>query len=178
MAVIESKLKTGKLTLGGTGSPVTGGEEFACQATNVRVVPSFNDEGEPAETLCGDKLSASTTSTWNLQGTSIQDFDSPTGFVKYTWEHNLENIAFSWQPNENETIVSGTVQIRAVEMGGDVNTRITTDFDWPLQGDPTVVWPAVVANGTADAPEDEEPEPEPDAEPVEDAEPYEPATGL
>lgn len=184
MAVIESKLKTGKLTLGGTGSPPVGGEEFACQATNVRVVPSFNDEGEPAETLCGDKLSASTTSTWNLQGTSIQDFDSPTGFVKYTWENNLENIPFTWQPNENATVVSGTVQIRAVEMGGDVNTRITTDFDWPLQGDPTVVWPVVAggATGTAagesEGDDDEEPEPEPDAEPVEDAEPYEPATGL
>ena len=165
MAVTESKLKTGTLTLGGTGVPPVGGTEFACQATNVRIVPSFNDDGDEIETLCGDKLSPSTTATWNMQGTSIQDFDAVDGFIQYTWENNLTAVPFSWQPNENATVITGMVQIRAVEMGGDVNTRITTDFDWPLQGDPTVTWPVTTPlNGGAE----EEPEPEPEPEPAYD----------
>src|SRR4051812_25685242 len=117
LVITESKLKVGKLTLGGTGTPVVGGVEFACQATNVRIAPTFNEEGDEVETLCGDKLSPDTKTTWNLQGTSIQDFDDPAGFVQYTWENNLTKTPFSWQPNENATVVSGTVEIRAVEMG-------------------------------------------------------------
>jgi hypothetical protein len=167
--ITESKLKSGKLTLGGTGTPPVGGTEFSCQATNVRIVPTFNDQGDEVETLCGDKLSPDTTSTWNLQGTSIQDFDNPESFIKYTWDHNLEKVPFTWQPNANATVVSGIVQMRAVEMGGDVNTRITTDFDWPLDGDPEVTWPVTGASTTAE-PTEEAPADEyglmPESEPV------------
>jgi len=167
--ITESKLKEGKLTLGGTGSPVTGGTEFSCQATNVRIVPTFNDQGDEVETLCGDKLSPDTTSTWNLQGTSIQDFDDPASFIKYTWDNNLLKIPFSWQPNVNATVVSGVVQMRAVEMGGDVATRITTDFDWPLDGDPDVTWP-VAGGGATTTGTDEDPDEDPDEEPDQDEE--------
>jgi hypothetical protein len=140
MAIAESKLKTGTLTLGGTGDPPVGGSEFACQATNVRIVPSFNDTGDPVETLCGDTLSADTTVDWALQGTSIQDFDSPEGFIQFSWDNNLTNVPFVWTPNDSGVSYSGTVQVRALEVGGDVNTRITTDFDWPCQGMPEATW--------------------------------------
>jgi hypothetical protein len=165
MAIVESKLKTGKLTLGGTlpvdpapPGPPTGGTEFSCQATNVRIVPSFNDTGDPVETLCGDTLAADTTADWALQGTSIQDFDSPDGFIQYSWENNLENVPFVWQPNASATMYYGTVQVRALEVGGDVNTRITTDFDWPCNGMPEAVWPTVLGD---DPQADEEPDEEP-----------------
>jgi hypothetical protein len=160
MPITESKLKTGKLTLGGTGEPVVGGVDFACQATNVRIVPTFNDESDAVETLCGDKLAAFTTTDWALQGTSIQDFDDPEGFIKYTWDNNLTEVPFSWQPNEGATVFAGTVQVRALEVGGDVNSRITTDFDWPITGDPEATWPAPVGDEPAEEePQEEEPEP-------------------
>lgn len=162
MAIVESKLKLGKLTLGGVPpvtppGPPTGGTEFSCQATNVRIVPSFNDTGDPVETLCGDTLTADTTTDWALQGTSIQDFDSPAGFIEYSWTNNLQNVPFVWQPNETENLYYGTVQVRALEVGGDVNARITTDFEWPIQGMPEVVW--VAAAGDDEPAADEEPEP-------------------
>jgi hypothetical protein len=163
MAIVESKLKTGKLTLGGTGSPVTGGVEFACQATNVRIAPTFNDTGDPVETLCGDTLAPDTTTDWALQGTSIQDFDSPDGFIQFSWENNLVNTPFTWQPNASSVSYTGTVQVRALEVGGDVNTRITTDFDWPCQGMPDATWP--VAGGAAAEPQEEEEEPYQEPEP-------------
>jgi hypothetical protein len=156
MAVNESRLKEGKFTLGGTGG--TGGTEFACQATNVRVTPSHDETGDEVETLCGDKLAADVKTKWSVAGTSIQDFDSPDGFVQYSVEHNLEVVEFSWQPNASTFTVEGTVQVRAVEIGGDVNTRLTADFEWPCQDDPTFTWPTVAGAQAQDAePPTEEP---------------------
>jgi hypothetical protein len=148
MAVTESKLKTGKLLLG-----TAPGVEYACQQTNVRVVPTHNEEGDQVETLCGDLLTPSTTTSWSLQGTAIQDWDATSGisFTKYSWQNNGLTVPFTWQPNAGTTSITGTVTVRALELGGDVNTRITSDFDWPIAGQPTVTWPtggaAVPATG-------------------------------
>ena len=143
MAVVESKLKTGSLTLG-----TAPGVEYACQQTNVRVTPEHNEEGEAVETLCGDVLSPSATTTWSLNGTAIQDWDAPGGvsFIQYSWETNGETVPFTWTPNEGATTITGNVTVRALEMGGDVNTRITSDFEWPIAGEPTAVWPTVMAD--------------------------------
>jgi hypothetical protein len=146
VAVNESRLKTGMLTLGGAAG--VGGTEFACQQTNVRVTPSHDETGDEVETLCGDKLAPDVKTSWALAGTSIQDFDSPDGFVQYSVENNLEVVEYSWKPNVSTFEVTGTVQVRAVEIGGDVNTRLTTDFEWPCQDDPVFAWP-VVAGATA-----------------------------
>jgi hypothetical protein len=163
MAVIESKLKSGSLLLG--TSP---GVEYACQQTNVRIVPEHNEEGDEVETLCGDVLTPSTTTSWTLQGTAIQDWDAAGGvsFIQYSWENDGDTVDFSWTPNAGATTITGQVTVRALELGGDVNTRITSDFTWPMAGAPTAVWPV-----TAGDEPDEEPEPEPDEEPDEEPEP-------
>jgi hypothetical protein len=190
--ITESKVKNGTLTLGGTAG--VGGTEFACQATNVRLTPSHDESGDEVETLCGDKLPPDVKTTWSLAGTSIQDFDDPAGFIKFSIDNNLEDTEFSWQPNAGDTTVAGTVQVRALEVGGDVNARITTDFEWPVQGDPDWTWPApgggaVVAttetpdtegetvDGPPSTPDDQdEPAAEPDQGPVEPVPPAEDET--
>lgn len=151
MAVVESKLKAGKLLLG-----TAPGVEYACQQTNVRIVPTHNEDGDEVETLCGDILTAATTTSWAMQGTSIQDWDTTGGvsFVQYSWQNDNVTVPFSWQPNAGASTLTGNVTVRALEIGGDVNKRITTDFDWPLTGKPTAVWPtATPATGaTAGSP--------------------------
>lgn len=144
MAVVESKLRKGSLTLG-----TAPGVEYACQATNVRIVPTFNEEGDNVETLCGDTLAPSTTTTWALQGTHIQDWDAAGGvsIIQYSWEHNLETVPFTWKPNETTTSITGEVQVRALDLGGDVNKRITSDFDWPISGEPTATFVAMATAG-------------------------------
>jgi len=187
--ITESKVKNGTLTLGGTAG--VGGTEFACQATNVRLTPSHDESGDEVETLCGDKLPPDVKTTWSLAGTSIQDFDDPAGFIKFSIDNNLADTEFSWQPNAGDTTVAGTVQVRALEVGGDVNARITTDFEWPVQGDPDWTWPApapgaVVAttptpdteaetvDGPPSTPDDQgEPVPESDQGPLEPVPPAE-----
>ena len=171
MPVVESRLKTGLLTLGGTPgiplAPPTGGEEFACQATNVTITPAFSDEGDLVETLCGDTVLPTTKTDWSLTGTSIQDFDAVDSFIKYTWDNNLVEVPFLWQPNTGTTVFHGMVQVRALVVGGDVNTRITSDFEWPIVGQPTVTWPTVAGDEepAADDEDNESPADDEDSEP-------------
>lgn len=142
--ITESRLKTGVLTLGGDG--VTGGASFACQASNVRVSPSYADDGDPLETLCGDSIPPGKKETWVLAGTSIQDFDDPEGFLSYCFDNRVTTQPFTWQPNQNGAPTwTGAVVIVALEEGGDVNVRLTTDWEFDVSGTPARAYGPVVA---------------------------------
>jgi hypothetical protein len=124
MAIKESKLKNGKLTIGG--------KEFSTQAQNVKITPSYKDDGEPLETLSGDQIASSTTRTDTLTIDAIQDFTDPMGFQTFCWDNDQKEIAFTWTPTSAATPSwSGTLQVRAVEVGGDVNKRISTSAEFP-----------------------------------------------
>ena len=140
MAIVESRLKTGTLTFGDTTESVS----FACQATNVRVTPTYADDGDALETLCGDTISAAKKGTWQLQGTSVQDFDDPEGFLSYCFEHEMETVPFEWTANATSPTWAGTCTIVALEEGGDVNTRLTTDWAFDIAGKPTREYAPVV----------------------------------
>lgn len=126
--VVESKLRTGSLKFGATGSEV----EFSCQATNVTIASTYNESGDPVEVLCGASLPAATTVAKSLKVTAIQDFDDPAGFMRYLRTHELEDVPFSWQANPTAEIASGTVQCRLGDWGGDVNKRLTTAPELPI----------------------------------------------
>lgn len=134
MTVQRSKVKEGSLHLGGA-TPI----DLSCQPTNVRLTPS-TDIGDEVETLCGDVLAGEIKTSWVLNGTSIQDFDDPAGFVAFSFNHDGENTDFTWQPNIDGPTYTGTVRIAAQEIGGDVNAQLTSDFSWPMGGKPTVTY--------------------------------------
>lgn len=147
--ITESRVKTGTLTFGGEGggTPVTG-TTFACQATTVKVTPSYDDDGDAVETLCGDEIPVGKKEKWTLNGTSIQDFDDPEGFLAYCYENSLQTVTFEWTPNATGAPTwAGSVVIRALEEGGDVNTRLTTDWEFDVTGRPTRT-AAAAGNGT------------------------------
>lgn len=132
MTIVESRVRKGVLTFGADPTP----SDFSCQPTNVRVTPNYEDDGDPLETLCGDTAPAGKKESWVLAGTSIQDFDDPTGFLSYCFDNRMTTVPFSWQPNiEGAAVWSGNVVIVALEEGGDVNTRVTTDFEFDVSGD-------------------------------------------
>lgn len=137
MTITESRLKNGTLTFG-----TAPGDDFSCQATNVRLTPSYEDDGDALETLCGDTIAPGKKGTYVLAGTVIQDFDDTTGFQNYTWLNETQSVTFSWKPNDVTTgpTITGTVVMVAVEIGGDVATRLTTDFEFDCQGKPTVTY--------------------------------------
>ena len=122
--ITESRVKQGTLTLGASGGGTApDGTAFACQATSIKVTPSYDDDGDAVETLCGDEIPAGKKEKWTLNGTSIQDFDDPEGFLAYCYENSLQTVAFEWAPNViGAPTWAGSVVIRALEEGGDVNT--------------------------------------------------------
>lgn len=127
MPITESRNKNGVLTLGA--------ESFETQTTNVTITPSYEDVGDPVETLAGDELTAEKQRTDSLKITAIQDFTDPDGFVNYTWDNDLTQVAFEWQPSgATGPTISGTVEVLACEIGGDVNTRLTTEVEWQCVG--------------------------------------------
>jgi len=129
MTITESRNKQGVLTLG------TDQVSFACQATNVRVTPTYDDDGDPLETLCGDTVPAGKKESWVLAGTSVQDFDDPQGFLSFCWDNRMQTVDFTWAPNQDGApTYTGQVVVLALEEGGDVNVRLTTDFEFDVSG--------------------------------------------
>jgi hypothetical protein len=154
--ITESRVKQGTLTLGASGGGTApDGTAFACQATSIKVTPSYDDDGDAVETLCGDEIPAGKKEKWTLNGTSIQDFDDPEGFLAYCYENSLVTVAFEWAPNTlGAPTWAGNVVIRALEEGGDVNTRLTTDWEFDVSGRPTRTYAA--GEGLEDVAEDED----------------------
>jgi hypothetical protein len=141
MTIVESRVRKGELTLG--ADP---GTSFACQASNVHVTPSYDDDGDRTETLCGDVIPPAKRENWVIGGTSVQDFDDPEGFLSYCWDNRRLTVPFSWQPNtEGAPTWTGEALIVALEEGGDVNSRLTTDWEFELSGEVARTYAAAVA---------------------------------
>jgi hypothetical protein len=130
MPITESRLKAGTLTLDAL--------PFATQATNVTLTPDVDEEGDRLEVLSGDALEPDDVESWVLHIEAIQDFDDPAGFVRFLFENAGTVVPYSWKPSATGDTWSGTVKVRASEIGGDVNTRLTTEVDLPCQERPTV----------------------------------------
>lgn len=130
MTVTDSRLGPGTLTLGAVP------DDFTCQVTNCRLSPSAEEE-DALPTLCEPERPASVTTSWALAGTVIQDWELDDGFVEFCRVNDTTEVPFVFVPNTTAgKQYSGTVQIRAVEIGGDVSAQLTTDFEFPLNGDP------------------------------------------
>ena len=134
MAIVESRVKDGVLTLGTT--PV----DFSCQVTNARINTSYTDDGDSLETLCGDTIPPGRKlDTRSLAGTFVQDWTAAASITDYLWDHELEVVAFEYTPNVDGPTLTGQlrVEVPGETYGGDVNTRITSDFEFFIQGDVT-----------------------------------------
>jgi hypothetical protein len=155
MTINESRLKNGTLQLGPVG---TGQIDMSCQITNARISSSYSDDGSVVETLCGDrKPPGRTLDGRQLAGTWIQDFDlaeASGGIDDYVWNHDLEVVDFSFTPNDTAApVITGQVQLEvpADSYGGDVNTRLTADFAWNIQGTTTRTYGGAASASTSSA---------------------------
>jgi len=112
--------------------------DFSYQAANVRLVPSI-DETDGTATLAEPDPAPLAKVSWALEGTCIQDFEEALGFVNWTMDNALTEVAFTFTPATSAVglVYSGTVQVRPVEIGGDAGVQVTTDFSMPLVGLPS-----------------------------------------
>lgn len=148
MAIVESRLKEGSLMLGTTPDQF----DISCQLTNVRYATSYSDDGDAVETLCGDRIAAGEKSDGaTLQGTFIQDWTAVgnTSAILYLMDHDLEEVDYTYTPNPDGPTFSGKLRLKMPGelLGGDVNTRLTSDFEWTITGPwpPTQTAPVAAA---------------------------------
>lgn len=132
----DSRLKGGTLTLDA--------QPFGKQMTSVQLEPTVRTEGEAIETLTGDTLSPEEVTDWVLNLGAIQDFIDPAGFIAFANANAGDEVAFSWKPNasEDSPTYTGTVKVRPVAVGGDVNARLSNSTAWAVTGQPTTTYPA------------------------------------
>lgn len=138
MPIREDRLKDGTLTLDIGGTPVS----FATQATNIKLTPESDEDGDQLEVLSGDTIEPDRVTSWVLGITAVQDFGDPAGFVAFALTNDGELATYTWAPQGVSGVsFTGSVTVQAVEIGGEVNKRLTTDAEWPCTGKPTPTYP-------------------------------------
>lgn len=131
MPVTTHKLGPGVLSLGETGTL----REFTSQVTNARWTPSVEQE-DPIPVLSGDEVTDDPDFTSVIAGTFLQDYGSES-LVKWCFDQRGKVLPFTFKPRSDTALsITGTCQVLPVEVGGDVKTRNTTDFEFPVIGDP------------------------------------------
>lgn len=132
MVVKASKLGPGSLTVGVPASA----REWGGQLTKCALTPdtSFEDN---VPVLSGEELSGDATTTWNLTGTILQDYDLDS-LEDFAYQNRLKDLPFVFTPsNAGQREYSGTCTVVPLAVGGDVKTRNTSDFEFRVVGEPT-----------------------------------------
>lgn len=132
MAGTTNKLGPGLLTIGETS---TAGD-FSGRAIKVELTPDI-DEGDALNYLDGS-AEQDETETWALSGEFVQSFT--TGDLAVWCNKNKgQQVPFNFVPNNSGAVqATGTLTVRPVKIGGDVKTKATTEFEFPLVGEPTI----------------------------------------
>lgn len=132
MAVKAHRLGPGTLHFGATGTET----EFSGQTTNMRLSPSVNEE-DAIPVLSGEELAGDDSVDWVVAGTLLQSFDRE-GLIYWCYENRLTEVPFEFVPNNVESDYGwrGTVKVVPLEVGGDVKTKNTTDFEFRCIGEP------------------------------------------
>ncbi len=134
MAVNTITIGAGTLTIGATGSLM----DFSGQCTAARLVPSV-ENGDPIDVLSGEQAAGDRSESWALSGTMLQDLGATSSTTAWLFDHRGEEHDFSYTPNTGKgTTFSGRLTVEAIEMGGDVKTKPTSDFEFQLVGPPVM----------------------------------------
>ena len=132
--ITAHKLGPGTLKFGDTGSE----QEFASHVTTCEITPSFNEE-DPIPTLSGDQyVDGDATFEGTISGEFLQEY-TVEGLVKWTWDNNGQTVPFTFTPrNDAELSWKGECVIRPVNVGGEVKTANTAEFEFRVLELPTI----------------------------------------
>ena len=132
MATKSQVLGPGSLKIGETATAL----EFAAQLTKCALEVSTDSEDD-IPTLDGGTLAGEDTDKFSVTGTLLQDYELAS-LELYCFDNKGETLPFVFTPtNESGVQWSGNLKIRPVNVGGDVKKRNTSDFSFPVIGDPT-----------------------------------------
>ena len=132
MPIQSYLLGPGTLKLGTAGAFDVSAQVRACKVTPSETVTRV----EAVPVLSGDELPASESATISskLEGTFLQALEA-NGIVDYTWTNAGLEKDFEFVPStDGDRVVSGTVRIVPIELGGDVSktARPESPFSWSI----------------------------------------------
>jgi len=134
MAVKHITVGPGTFTVGAE-SDLT---NLSSQATAVKLVPSV-DVDDPIRVLSGETIQGDRSETWTIEGTLLQDLGATESTTEYLFNNAGEEKPFSFTPaNAAGKSITGTLVVEAIEMGGDVGTKATSDFEFAIVGRPVI----------------------------------------
>lgn len=139
MTLYKKVVGPGRFTLYETTGepPVETETDFSCQITTATI--AWSDETEdPISVLCGDEEPGDTTWSATISGTMHQDRRA-TGLVRWTWDNKGKVFDSVYVANDADGIqVSGRIKVKPLDIGGDVKTSPTSDFEWEYVGEPVI----------------------------------------
>lgn len=134
MAVNTITMGPGSLTIGAT----TDLTNFTGQITSIRLVPSV-DQGDSVMVLSGESVAGDRTESFTLEGTVFQDLGATTSTTEWLFTNRGETHVFEFIPSTAKgKKITGSLVVEAIEIGGDVNTKPTSDFSFVVVGTPTI----------------------------------------
>lgn len=134
MAVETITVGAGQLTIGA----LTDLTNFSSQTTSVKLVPDV-DQDDPIKVLSGESVAGDRTESFTLEGSILQDFGSADAKTEWLFTHRGETHAFEFVPNTSKgKKITGSLVVEAVEIGGDVGTKPTSDFEFTVIGEPVI----------------------------------------
>lgn len=134
MAVKSITVGPGTLTVGASGALTV----FSSQVTSCKLVPSV-DQGDAITVLSGEQVAGDRTESWTLEGTILQDFGSTDSKTEWLFTNRGTTQVFEYTPaTAAGKKITGSVTVEAIEIGGDVSSKPTSDFTWTLVGEPVI----------------------------------------
>lgn len=131
MTIKSQKLTKGLLTLGEAGTS----QEWGGQVRAVTLAAEYDQE-DPIDVLSGEKLDGDETKTETLSGTVLDDFSAVGSIWVWCKQNEGDIVPFIWEPNSTDGTlrITGSIRVRQISLGGDVNTRTENDFEFPVIG--------------------------------------------
>jgi len=134
MTVNTITVGPGSLTLGASGDLITASAQIRKAVVKPAVVTADN-----IPVLSGEEVPGDRTESFTFDGTLLQDLGAGSSLVEWCWEHRGEQHAITYIPSTAADMqISGTVVVEAVDIGGDVKTKPTSDFSFKFVGAPVI----------------------------------------
>ena len=129
MSTRQVKLGDGYLTLDPTTS---GSKELGEQVTSVKFDPKPST-GDATTVLTGAVIAGDYTEAPVLTGTLVPDFGETDSVQEWLITNAGKTFDFDFVPNNLKgKKITGTCQVVAVAIGGDVKKADTIDFEFPV----------------------------------------------
>lgn len=134
MAIKTTKIGPGELTIGDSGSLM----QFSSQAKSVELEPSV-ETSDPFYVLSGEQSEGDRTESWALKGEFVQDFGAADSTTEWLFEHRGERHPFTFTPSTaTGRQVTGELIVEAITIGGEANTKPSSDFEFVVIGEPVI----------------------------------------